>query len=44
MLAFATQQAEENSIANIKYMQTSIFDERFKDETFDAILAFNVLH
>ncbi len=25
-------------------MQTSIFDERFKDETFDAILAFNVLH
>ncbi len=44
MLQFAKKQAEENSIGNIKYMQTSIFDERFKDETFDAILAFNVLH
>jgi 2-polyprenyl-3-methyl-5-hydroxy-6-metoxy-1,4-benzoquinol methylase len=44
MLEFAKRQAEENSIGNINYIQTSIFDERFKDETFDVILAFNVLH
>ena len=44
MLDFAKRQAEENSISNINYTQTSIFHERFKDETFDVILAFNVLH
>jgi 2-polyprenyl-3-methyl-5-hydroxy-6-metoxy-1,4-benzoquinol methylase len=44
MLEFAKKQAEENSIGNINYIQTSLFDERFKNETFDAILAFNVLH
>ena len=44
MLKFAKRQAEENSIKNINYMQTSIFEERFKDETYDVILAFNVLH
>ncbi len=44
MIEFAKRQAEENSIENINYLQTSIFDERFKDETFDVILAFNVLH
>ena len=44
MLAFAEKQAENNSIDNINYIQASIFDERFKDRQYDAILAFNVLH
>ena len=44
ILEFAKRQAEENSINNINYIQTSIFDERLRDETFDVILAFNVLH
>jgi len=44
MLEFAKKQAEVNSIGNINYMQTTIFDERFKENTFDVILAFNVLH
>ena len=44
MLEFAKKQAEENAITNINYRQVSIFDENFKDETFDVILAFNVLH
>lgn len=44
MLEFAQNQAEENAITNINYRQVSIFDESFKDETFDVILAFNVLH
>ena len=43
MLEFAKRQAEENSIGK-NYIQISIFAERFKDETFDVILAFNVLH
>ena len=44
MLDFAKEHAKENSIDNVNYIHTSIFDERFKEETFDAILAFNVLH
>ena len=44
MLGFAKKQAEENAITNISYRQVSIFDEGFKDETFDVILAYNVLH
>ena len=44
MLEFAQKQAQENAITNINYRQASIFDEVFKDETFDVILAFNVLH
>lgn len=43
MLEFAKKQAESSSIDNINYMQASIFDERFKDEQYDVILAFNVL-
>jgi 2-polyprenyl-3-methyl-5-hydroxy-6-metoxy-1,4-benzoquinol methylase len=44
MLEFAKKQAEKDSIANINYIQASIFDERLKDKKYDAILAFNVLH
>ena len=44
MLGFAKKQAEKNAITNISYRQVSIFDEGFKDETFDVILAYNVLH
>ena len=44
MLEFAQKQAENSSIENINYIQASIFDGRFKDQQFDAILAFNVLH
>ncbi len=44
MLEFAQKQAQENAITNINYRQASIFDEAFKDETFDVISAFNVLH
>lgn len=44
MLGFAQNQADENAITNINYRQVSIFDESFKNETFDVILAFNVLH
>ena len=44
MLDFAKEQAEKSSISNIDYIQSSIFDERFDNNKYDAILAFNVLH
>lgn len=44
MLDFAKEQAEKSSISNINYIQSSIFDERFDNNKYDAILAFNVLH
>ena len=44
MITVAKKQAKENDITNINYSQTSIFDDRLKEETFDAILAYNVLH
>ncbi len=44
MLEYAQNEAAENAVTNINYKQISIFDESFKEETFDVILAFNVLH
>ncbi|MFT4970673.1 MAG: 2-polyprenyl-3-methyl-5-hydroxy-6-metoxy-1,4-benzoquinol methylase [Chitinophagales bacterium] len=44
MIKVAKERAEAESINNISYSETSIFDERFKEESFDVILAFNVLH
>ena len=44
MLAFAKEQAEKASISNIDYIHASIFDERFDNNKYDVILAFNVLH
>lgn len=44
MIEKAKQQAESNSILNIEYSQTSIFDEQLKEKSFDVILSFNVLH
>ena len=44
MLAFAKEQAEKASISNIDYIHDSIFDERFDNNKYDAIFAFNVLH
>ena len=44
MLEVALRKARKQSIANIDYLQVSILDERFHQESFDAVLAFNVLH
>ena len=44
MLDFAKDQAEKSSISNVDYIQASIFDERFDNNKYDVILAFNVLH
>ncbi|MFE4573736.1 class I SAM-dependent methyltransferase [Paenibacillus chitinolyticus] len=44
MIAIAEKKAQERNIANINYAHATIFDERYKKGSFDAILAFHVLH
>jgi 2-polyprenyl-3-methyl-5-hydroxy-6-metoxy-1,4-benzoquinol methylase len=44
MLAAAKRKAIEHKIENIDFIQTTIFDERYKKESFDVILAFGILH
>jgi 2-polyprenyl-3-methyl-5-hydroxy-6-metoxy-1,4-benzoquinol methylase len=44
MISVAKKQAEDGSISNINYAQTSIFDDNIEENTFDVILSFNVLH
>ncbi|WP_165867574.1 class I SAM-dependent methyltransferase [Paenibacillus pinisoli] len=44
MVEIAGKKALERSIANISYAHTTIFDERYKKGSFDAILAFHILH
>lgn len=43
MLEMAKQKAFENNIGNIEFKQISIINADFKDETFNIILAINVL-
>ncbi|WP_165861315.1 class I SAM-dependent methyltransferase [Paenibacillus paeoniae] len=44
MIGIAENKAKESNITNINYAHTTIFDERYKEGTFDVILVFHVLH
>ncbi len=44
MIELAKKKAAMNAIENVDFVQTNIFDERYKKESFDVILAFNMLH
>jgi len=44
MIDAAERKAAERKIENIHFAQSTIFDERYKRESFDVILAFNILH
>tara|TARA_B100000780_G_C21095187_1_gene441648 strand:+ start:1095 stop:1721 length:627 start_codon:yes stop_codon:yes gene_type:complete len=44
MLEFAKEHAKADSISNVNYVKSSIYDERFDNKQYDVILAFNVLH
>lgn len=44
MIGIAEKKAKERNIANINYAHSTIFDERYKNGSFDVILAFHVLH
>ncbi len=44
MIDAAKRKASERRIKNIDFAHATIFDERYKRESFDVILALNVLH
>ncbi|MFC1936419.1 class I SAM-dependent methyltransferase [Chloroflexota bacterium] len=44
MIAIAKRNAGERKIENIHFSQATIFDDRFIIESFNVILAFNILH
>ena len=44
LLAIAEKRKAERKLENIEFIQTSLFDERFKSDSFDMIMAFYVLH
>ncbi len=44
MIDAAKRKASEYKIENIHFSQSSIFNEELSKETFDVILAFNILH
>lgn len=44
MIERAKAKAAANSIENVRFEQTTIFDKALKRGSFDAVLAFNMLH
>jgi 2-polyprenyl-3-methyl-5-hydroxy-6-metoxy-1,4-benzoquinol methylase len=44
MIEVAKGKSEEHKIKNLSFTQSTIFDGKFKNESFDAVLTFNVLH
>jgi ubiquinone biosynthesis O-methyltransferase len=44
MIEIAKRKAVASKLENINFVQTDIFDKRHKKESFDVILAFNMLH
>jgi 2-polyprenyl-3-methyl-5-hydroxy-6-metoxy-1,4-benzoquinol methylase len=44
MIEKAKRKARENNIENVIFTQSTIFDERLEKESFDAVLALNILH
>jgi len=44
MLSLAQNKVAENNIKNVEFLQSTIYDEKLKPNTFDVIVAFNILH
>ena len=44
MIEVAKGKAANRNIENVDFEHSGLFDEQFKKESFDAILAFNILH
>jgi 2-polyprenyl-3-methyl-5-hydroxy-6-metoxy-1,4-benzoquinol methylase len=44
MIELGTERAREKTIANVRFEQRSLFDAELGRETYDVILAFNILH
>lgn len=44
MIEICERKASERKIGNIEIAQTTLFDKKFKEGLFDAVIAFNILH
>lgn len=44
MIEVAKQKAFDNKVENVNFSRTDIFDKIYKKESFDIILAYNMLH
>lgn len=44
MIKVAAQKATTRNIENVSFLQADIYDRRYATESFDVILAFNMLH
>jgi 2-polyprenyl-3-methyl-5-hydroxy-6-metoxy-1,4-benzoquinol methylase len=44
MIEIARQKAEQRNIGNIVYAHSTILDERYQKSSYDAVLAFYILH
>lgn len=44
MIEISKNKASVRKIQNIDFARTTLFDEKFKEGTFDAVIAFNILH
>ena len=44
MIDIAEEKAEKNQISNIKFYKTDLFNEEFEKNSFDVVLAFNILY
>ncbi|MEN8801869.1 MAG: class I SAM-dependent methyltransferase [Thiogranum sp.] len=44
LLTIAEQRKAERKLDNIEFIKTSLYDERFKVDSFDIVMAFYVLH
>lgn len=44
MIEGAKSRAVEQNIENVDFLHATLFDERLGDESFDVVLAFNILH
>lgn len=44
MIDVATQKAHEGGVANVRFLRMSLFDDELDKESYDALLALNILH
>ena len=44
MIEIAKEKADAGNVENVDFLPADIFDERYKKESFDVVLAFNMLH
>jgi 2-polyprenyl-3-methyl-5-hydroxy-6-metoxy-1,4-benzoquinol methylase len=44
MIEAAIRKSDERKVANVEFFQSTIYGERLKRDSFDVIVAFNILH